>query len=379
MLPFRRFLFLIGVSMSIASSQAAAASAGGSITSKPWGTTQNGTPISLFTLRNANGVEVQISNFGGVVTHFIVPDRNGKMGDVVLGFDSVGPYETSTTYIGALIGRYGNRIAKGQFTLEGKTYTLAINNPPNTLHGGVVGFNKVVWTPTMIAGDQPALELTYLSHDGEEGYPGNLNVKVVYTLTSDNALRVDYTATTDMPTVLNLTQHSYFNLAGKGTILDDVVYLNADKFTPIDAALIPTGVLEPVKGTPMDFTKPTAIGARINEDNQQLKFAGGYDFNWVLNKKHAGELSLAARVEDPTNGRVLEVYTTQPGLQFYTGNFLDGTLTGKYGVVYKYRMGFCMEPQHFPDSPNQPQFPSTELKPGQTYHQTIMFRMSVAK
>ncbi len=378
MLPFRRFLFLIGISMSIASSQAAAASKGGSITQQPWGTTHNGTPVSLFTLKNANGVEVQISNFGGVVTHFIAPDKNGKMGDVVLGFDTVEPYEDSTTYIGALIGRYGNRIAKGHFTLDGTTYTLAINNPPNSLHGGVVGFNKVVWMPKAIPGAEPALQLTYLSHDGEEGFPGNLNVKVVYTLTNDNALRVDYTATTDKDTVLNLTQHSYFNLAGKGDILNHVVYINADRFTPINSDLIPTGELRSVKGTPFDFTHPTAIGARINENDQQLKFAGGYDDNWVLNKK-PGELSLAARVVEPTSGRVLEVYTTQPGLQFYTGNFLDGTLTGKYGVVYKYRTGFCMESQHFPDSPNQPQFPTTELKPGQVYHQTIIFRLSVEK
>lgn len=352
-------------------------SAGGSITKQPFGTTKDGKPVDVFTLCNAKGVEARIINYGGIVLSLKVPDKTGSLGDVVLGYDTLAEYEKETPYFGCLVGRYGNRIAKGKFTLNGKTYTLATNNVPNALHGGVKGFDKVVWQARSYQSTLgPALELRYLSKDGEEGYPGNLAVTAVYTLTADNALRLDYTATTDQDTVLNLTQHSYFNLAGKGDILGHVVYLNADKFTPVDSTLIPTGELKPVDGTPFDFCKPTAIGARVNAADEQIKFGGGYDHNWVINKS-AGQLSLQARVTEPTSGRVLEVLSTEPGLQFYCGNFLDGTLKGKGGWVYQHRNGFCMEPQHYPDSPNQPKFPSVVLKPGQTYQNTIIYKFSV--
>lgn len=349
------------------------------ISRQPWGTAPDGAPVDLYTLRNASGAEARICNYGGLVISLKVPDRHGKLGDVVLGYDRLSDYIKDTPYFGALIGRYGNRIAKGQFTLDWRQYTLATNNYPNALHGGVRGFDKVIWHASVLARpDGPALKLHYLSHDGEEGYPGNLDVTVVYTLTQDNALKVQYTATTDMDTVINLTQHSYFNLAGKGTILDHVVMIPADKFTPVDSTLIPTGELRPVDGTPFDFRTPTPIGARINQDDEQLKFAKGYDDNWVINKP-MGEMGLMARVYEPTTGRVLEVFSTEPGLQFYTGNFLDGTLTGKGGWVYQFRDGFCMESQHYPDSPNHPEFPSVVLKPGDTYHNTIIFKFSVQK
>jgi len=346
------------------------------ITREPFGQTKDGTTVYLFTLRNAKGAEARISNYGGLVVSLKVPDRNGKLGDVVLGFDKLSDYIKDSPYFGALIGRYGNRIARGKFTLDGKQYTLATNNYPNALHGGVKGFDKVVWTPTLFASPQgPALKLHYLSRDGEEGYPGNLSVTAVYTLTEDNALKLEFTATTDKDTVVNLTHHSYFNLAGKGTILNHIVMIPADKYTPIDSTLIPTGELAPVEGTPFDFRTPTPIGARINQDNEQLKFANGYDHNWVINKP-LGQYGLMARVTEPTTGRVLEVYSNEPGLQFYSGNFLDGTLTGKGGWVYQFRDGFCMEPQHYPDSPNKPQFPSVVLKPGQTFHNTIVYKFS---
>jgi aldose 1-epimerase len=346
------------------------------ITRKPFGQTKDGTEVYLYTLRNAKGAEARISNYGGLVTSLKVPDRNGNMGDVVLGYDNLSDYLKETPYFGALIGRYGNRIARGKFTLDGQQYTLATNNYPNALHGGIKGFDKVVWQPTILASPEgPALKLTYVSPDGEEGYPGTLSVTVIYTLTQDNGLKVDYTATTDKNTVLNLTQHSYFNLAGKGDILGHVVMIQSDRFTPVDSTLIPLGELRPVDGTPFDFRTPTTIGARINQDDEQLKFGKGYDHNWVINKQ-AGTLSRMARVTEPTTGRVLEVYSTEPGLQFYSGNFLDGTLKGKGGQVYQFRNGFCMEPQHFPDSPNKPEFPSVVLKPGQTYHNTIVFKFS---
>jgi aldose 1-epimerase len=336
----------------------------------------DGKDVSLFTLRNAKGAEALICNYGGIVTSLKVPDRNGNMGDVVLGYDTLADYVKDSPFFGALIGRYGNRIAKGKFTLDGREFTLATNNYPNALHGGLKGFDKVVWEPTVLTGPGgPALKLTYLSKDGEEGYPGNLSVTVVYTLTDDNALRIEYSATTDKDTVVNLTQHSYFNLAGKDSILNHVVMIPADKFTPVDSTLIPTGELRPVDGTPFDFRTPTAIGARINQDDEQLKFGKGYDHNWVINKP-MGQLGLMGRVTEPTTGRVLEVISTEPGLQFYSGNFLDGTLKGKGGWVYQFRSGFCMEPQHFPDSPNKPNFPSVVLKPGQTYHNTIIFKFS---
>jgi len=350
---------------------------GGDISEQPFGTDTQGVPVTLYTLRNKNGAEVSICNYGGLVTSLKVPDRNGKLGDVVLGFDNLADYIKSSPYFGALIGRYGNRIAKGKFSLDGTEYTLATNNGPNALHGGLKGFDKVMWKSHAYQSEfGPSLELTYLSKDGEEGYPGNLSVKAVYTLTDDNALKLEFTATTDKDTIVNLTHHSYFNLAGKGTILNHVVMINADKFTPVDSTLIPTGELRPVNGTPFDFRTPTPIGARINQNDEQLKFAGGYDDNWVIND-YTGAVRLMARVYEPTTGRVLEVFSSEPGLQFYTGNFLDGTLKGKGGWVYQFRDAFCMEPQHFPDSPNEPSFPSVVLKPGAVYHNTIIYRFSV--
>jgi aldose 1-epimerase len=347
------------------------------ISVKTFGPPQNGIAVDLYTLRNNNGVEAAICNYGGLVISFKMPDRFGRFGDVVLGYDKLADYIKDTPYFGAMIGRYGNRIAKGKFTLDGKEYTLAVNNGPNALHGGLKGFDKVVWEPKILARSEgPSLQLRYTSKDGEEGYPGNLSVTAVYTLTDDNALKLEYTATTDKDTVINLTQHSYFNLAGKGDILNHTVMIPADKFTPVDSTLIPTGELKPVEGTPFDFRTPTPIGARIGQDDEQLKFGGGYDHNWVINKP-MGKLGLMARVFEPTSGRVLEVLSTEPGLQFYTGNFLDGKLTGKGGWVYQRRNAFCMEPQHYPDSPNQPNFPSVVLKPGQVYKNTIIFKFSL--
>ncbi|MEK7678332.1 MAG: aldose epimerase family protein [Verrucomicrobiota bacterium] len=345
-------------------------------TKEPFGSAPSGAPVDLYTLRNSKGLEARICNYGGIVVSLKAPDRNGHFGDVVLGHDTLAAYIKDSPYFGCLVGRYGNRIAKGKFTLEGKEYTLATNNFPNHLHGGIKGFDKVVWQAKAVPSDLgPALELRYVSKDGEEGYPGNLTVTATYILTEDNALRLDYTATTDKATVANLTHHSYFNLAGKGDILGHVVTMPADRFTPVDSTLIPTGELKPVAGTPFDFRAPTAIGARIGQVNEQLKFGGGYDHNWVFDKR-IGDLTLQARVFEPTSGREMEVWSTEPGLQFYSGNFLDGTITGKGGWVYQFRNGFCMEPQHYPDSPNQPGFPSVVLRPGQTYRNTIIYRFS---
>ena len=347
------------------------------ITQEPFGTLPDGRTAELYTLRNNHGVVVKISNYGGIVTSIKVPDRNGRLGDVVLGYDNLDGYLKATPYFGCLVGRYGNRIARGHFTLDGTTYTLATNNYPNALHGGVVGFDKRLWTAHPVQRPEgQSLELSYVSPDGEEGYPGTLTVRAVYTLTQDNGLRLDYTATTDKATVVNLTQHSYFNLAGQGDILGHEVQINSSRFTPVDSTLIPTGELRPVEGTPFDFRKPTAIGARIGQDDEQLKFGGGYDHNFVIDGA-TGKLTLQARVQEPTTGRILEVLSTEPALQFYSGNFLDGTITGKGGWVYKHRNGFCMEPQHYPDSPNQPAFPSVVLRPGQTYKNTIIFRFGV--
>lgn len=340
-----------------------------------FGKMPDGQEINLYTLTNSKGMQVGITNYGARIVSIVVPGRDGQKADVVLGFDDLKGYLGNDPFFGAIVGRYGNRIAKGKFKLDGVEYRLPINDGPNSLHGGTKGFDKRVWDAREV--DRDAVELTYLSKDGEEGYPGNLSVKVVYTLENNNELRIDYTATTDKDTVLNLTNHSYFNLAGagSGSILDEVMMINASRFTPIDSTMIPTGELRSVEGTPFDFRKPTPIGARIKEDNQQLKFARGYDDNFVLDRKGPG-LELAARVYDPKSGRVLEVLTTQPGVQFYTGNFLDGTIHGKEGKAYNYRSAFCLETQHFPDSPNHPQFPSTELKPGQTYHETTVFKFS---
>jgi len=332
-----------------------------------FGTAPDGQPVYLYTIKNSKGAEARIMNYGGIVQSLKVLDKNGNLGDVALGFANFEPYKTNSPYFGALIGRYGNRIADGKFSVDGKSYTLAQNNPPNNLHAGPNGFDKVVWNVNQKNGS--TLELTYLSKDGDQGFPGNLQVSATYTLTEKNELRVEYTATTDKPTVCNLTQHSYWNLAGSGDVLNHTVQIFADNYTPVNSNLIPTGV-QTVKGTPFDFTSPTLIGAHVNDVNDQLKYGGGYDHNFVLNKK-AGSLGLAARVSESTSGRVLEIYTTEPGLQFYTGNFIGDTM-GK--MQYHNRSGFAMEAQHFPDSPNHPDFPSTELKPGQTYHNTIIYR-----
>lgn len=345
---------------------------------EPFGTLPNGAPVSIYTLKNNNGCEARITNYGGILVSLRVPDKSGTFDDIVLGYDSLSQYVThNNPYFGALIGRYGNRIGKATFTLDGKKYTLAVNNGENHLHGGIKGFDKVLWTVNEKESSDSNLVLAYVSKDGEEGYPGTLSVKVVYTLTTNNELRLDYEATTDKPTVVNLTHHSYFNLAGagKGDILNHLLYINADKFTPIDKGLIPTGEVRDVKRTPMDFTNPTKIGARINANDDQIKFAGGYDHNWVLNRS-ADSLSLAASVTEETSGRKMEVWTTEPGIQFYSGNFLDGTNVGKGGVKYLHRYGLCLETQHFPDSPNKPQFPSTVLNPGQTYRSTTVYRFS---
>jgi aldose 1-epimerase len=347
-----------------------------------FGKSPDGEPVDLYVLTNKNGMEAAISTYGGVVVSLKAPDRNGKPEDVVLGFDSVDGYVNDKSYFGALIGRYGNRIGHAQFTLDGKTYMLARNNGENTLHGGIKGFNKAVWAAKVIpAKNGQALELTYLSKDGEEGFPGNLHVRVVYTLTDSNELKIEYSATTDKKTVVNLTNHSYFNLAGPGSgdILGHVLMIEADKFTPVDSGLIPTGELREVAGTPFDFRKPTAIGARIDSDDEQIKLGGGYDHNFVLRRKVGDPISLAARVVEPKTGRVLEVWTTEPGVQFYTGNFLDGSAHGKGGISYPKRSAFCLETQHFPDSPNQPKFPSTELKPGEHYHTTTIYKFSTEK
>ena len=352
-----------------------AMSKSGSLKKTSFGKTPEGRQVDLYTFTNKNGVEVAITNFGGIIVSIKVPDRNGKVADVVLGYDSLDGYVNDKSYFGALVGRYGNRIAHGQFTLDGVTYKLAKNNGENSLHGGTKGFNKAVWDAKEVASkDGPSLQLNYLSKDGEEGYPGNLKVQVVYTLTDANQLRIDYSATTDKKTVLNMTNHSYFNLAGQGTgdILGHELMIQADRFTPVDAGLIPAGELRSVEGTPFDFRKKTAIGARINADDEQLKLGKGYDHNWVL--KRSAEYSLAARAVEPNSGRVLEVWTTQPGVQFYSGNFLDGTAIGKGGKAYTFRTGFCLETQHFPDSPNHPQFPSTVLNPGDRFHSVTTFK-----
>ena len=348
------------------------------ITKAPFGQTEAGQPIELYTLKNASGMEAGIINLGGIVVSLKVPGRGGQIADVVLGFDKLADYEKPNPYFGAIVGRYGNRIAKGRFTLNGVEYKLAVNDGENSLHGGIHGFNHAVWQAREVPGADPAVELTYVSKDLEEGYPGNLTVKVTYTLTAANELRIDYSAATDKDTVANVTNHSYFNLAGQGQgdILGDVLTIYASKFTPVDAGLIPTGELKSVAGTPFDFRQPTVIGARIDNDDEQLKRGKGYDHNWVVDGA-PGTLRPAARVSDPGSGRVLEVLTTEPGVQFYTGNFLDGTSTGKSGKVYQRRYGFCLETQHFPDSPNHPDFPTTVVKASAQYKSTTVFRFSV--
>jgi aldose 1-epimerase len=346
------------------------------VTSKPFGAVA-GKPVELYTLKNTNGAVAKIMTYGGIVQSLEVPDKDGKLVDVVLGYDQLDDYVTNNPYFGALIGRYGNRIGGGKFTLNGTTYTLATNNGPNHLHGGVKGFDKVIWSAKpMCTQDGPALELTYRSPDMEEGYPGNLEVTAVYALTDANELKVTFTARTDKDTVCNLTHHSYFNLSGGGTILDHLCYINADKTTPVDSGLITTGEIKPVDGTPFDFRKPTAIGDRINDPDVVLQYGPGYDHNWVVNQKQPGELTLQARVTSPKTGIIMEVLSDEPCLQFYAGNFLDGTIKGKGGVVYQKRTGLCLEPQHAPDSPNKPNWPSVVLKPGETYHNTIIYKFS---
>jgi aldose 1-epimerase len=341
--------------------------------------THDGRPITVYTLTNSHGVEVRAMNYGGIILSIRVPDRKGQLADVVLGHETLEGYIPNPPYIGAIVGRYANRIANGTFTLDGKTYTLAKNDGPNTLHGGTTRtFDKVVWDGEALK-SKTGVAFTYLSKDGEEGFPGNLKVKVTYTLTDSSELIIDYEATTDKATPINLSQHSYFNLGGEGTsdILNHQIMINADRFTPVDKNLIPTGELRPVKGTPLDFTTSTKIGARIDDNYEQLVLGHGYDHNFVINRKSGDKgLVLAARVYEPTSGRILEVSTTQPGVQFYTGNFLDGSITGKQGHVYKRRYGFCLETQHFPDSPNHPDFPTTILKPGEAFREKTVFKFS---
>jgi aldose 1-epimerase len=342
------------------------------VTKIAWGKTHEGESTDLYTLANARGAEARITNYGGIVVSLKMPDRNGAMTNVVAGLDDLESYLTPAPFFGAIIGRYGNRIAGGRFSLNGMQYVLAKNNGENHLHGGVRGFDKRLWTAKPLSSQ--SLELTYLSKDGEEGYPGNLSVTVIYTLTDNNELRVEYAATTDKDTVVNLTHHSYFNLAGEGDILDHQVSINADRFLPVDAGMIPTGELRSVEGTPFDFRAARAIGERIDQEDEQLKRGQGYDHNWVLKRSGSG-LESAATVIEPKSGRVMDVLTSEPGIQFYTGNFLDGTLKGQ-GKTYTRRSAFCLETQHYPDSPNQPGFPSTILKSGENYRSTTVYRFS---
>ena len=339
----------------------------------------DGKTVKLYTLTNKNGVKVEITNYGGKVVSINVPDKDGNLGDIVLGYESIDEYIKGNFYFGALIGRYGNRIAKGKFSLNGEEYQLATNNGENHLHGGIKGFHDVVWEAITLEIDgEQALELSYISIDGEENYPGTLKSKVIYQLTEKNELKITYEAETDKTTVLNLTHHSFFNLAGEGsgTINNHELMINADRFTPVDEGLIPTGELAKVENTPMDFRTGTVIGERVDSDFEQLKFGKGYDHNWVLNKEN-NEMSLAASVYEPTTGRVMEVWTDQPGLQFYGGNFLDATDIGKGGKAYEFRTAFCLETQHFPDSPNNPNFPTTTLNPGEKYTHTCIYKFSV--
>ena len=335
--------------------------------------------IMLYTLKNDSGMTVTVTNYGAIITSIVVPDRDGNMGDIALGYDSVEGYMNAVDkpYFGAVVGRYGNRIAKGKFSIDGEEYTLAVNNGENHLHGGIIGFDKVVWEAEPQG--NKSIKLTHQAKDGEEGYPGNLTATVTYTLSDDNQLTVNYHATTDKTTPVNLTQHTYFNLKGEGegTILGHELMLNAKYYTPVDEGLIPTGELCKVAGTPFDFTTAKAIGRDINETDQQLEYGAGYDHNWVLDKQgKEGEMTLAARLSEPSTGRVVEVSTTEPGVQFYCGNFLDGRLKGKSGKTYVHRGGLCLETQHYPDSPNQPKFPSTLLKPGEEYDTTTVFKFT---
>jgi aldose 1-epimerase len=342
-----------------------------SVRREAFGTLPDGSPVELFTLTNSRGLEVRAMTYGAIILSLKVPDRNGQLDDVVLGYDTAAEYATNkVTYFGAVVGRYANRIAKGRFTLDGKTVALPTNDGPNHLHGGPKGFDRVMWKGEQVAGDgrSSAVEITYASPDGDQGYPGKLTARVTYTLTDRNELIFDYHATSDAPTVVNMSQHSYFNLAGQGArdILDHELQIQADRFTPVDDTLIPSGELAPIAATPFDFRAPTRIGARIGEDSEQLRRGRGYDHNWVLTRSGDG-LQTVAKLTERTTGRTMSIATTEPGLQFYSGNFLDGTITGKQKRVYRHRTGLCLETQHFPDSPNHPDFPSTVLRPGQEY------------
>jgi aldose 1-epimerase len=364
------------IAVVIAGAMAFSAVAQGEVKMSIWGHTADGTAVPIYTLSSGQ-IEVRVTAYGAHLVSVKAPDRDGKMADVVLGYDSLDKYLIKPNpYLGAVVGRYGNRIGQGKFTLDGKTYQIPINNGPNALHGGPVGFDQYVWQSHEIP---DGVEMTHVSPDGDMGFPGKLTATVRYTL-HGSTLRIDYSATTDKATVVNLTNHAYFNLRGddKADILGDSIQINADKYTPVDAGLIPTGELAPVAGTPLDFRKPEVIGSRIDVDNEQLKRAGGYDFNWVLNGK-PGTLRVAAIVTDPVSGRKLTEETTQPGVQFYTGNFLDGSFVGRHGIAYNKHWGFCLETQHFPDSPNHPDFPSTILRPGETMHSTTTFTFGVVK
>lgn len=347
---------------------------------RPFGTTPAGDAVDLITLTSPSGIELDVTTYGGIVTRLVVPDREGRLADVVLGHEGLKAYVAGTPYFGAIVGRYANRIAAGRFTLDGVEYELARNDGPNHLHGGTRGFDKVVWSAEPYStGSEAGVALTHVSSDGDEGYPGELSVRVTYALTGDGELRIDYEATTDAPTIVNLTHHGYWNLAGHETddILGHELTVRADRFTPVDETLIPTGELRSVEGTPFDFREATAIGARIEADDEQLAFGGGYDHNFVLKGwENDGALRSAAVLRDPASGRVMEVLTTEPGLQLYSGNFLDGSDIGKGGIAYEHRGGLCLETQHFPDSPNQPGFPSTVLRPGETYRSTTVYRFT---
>lgn len=364
-----------------AGSEAGAAPAVAKVARAAFGRLPDGQAVESFTLTNARGVEMRVINYGAIIVSLRVPDRDGRLDDVLLGHDDLQGYLAKPAYLGALIGRYGNRIAGGRFTLDGNTYSLVTNNGPNHLHGGTRGFDKVLWKAEPFERPGEAgIVFTRRSPDGEEGYPGNLDVRVTYTLNDRSELTFDYAATTDKPTIVNLTQHSYFNLAGDGKrdILGHELVIDADRFTPVDKTLIPTGVLAPVAGTPFDFRKATAIGARIGADDEQIKAGGGYDHNYVLKRKGDG-LVVAARVYEPTTGRTMDVATTEPGLQFYSGNFLDGSIKGKAGRAYAHRYGFCLETQHFPDSPNKPSFPSTVVRPGKEYRTKTVLTFGTRK
>jgi len=380
MLHSRHPLYGLGLSLMIDSQGVQASSL--SSEHKAFGKTQDGTAIEQYVLRNSHGLQATVITYGGILQSLKVPDKNGKFEDVVLGFDDVQGYQNGTAFFGATIGRYGNRLAKGAFELDGKRYQVPLNDGPNALHGGAQGFDKRVWKAQPVKSkDSVGVKLSYLSKAGEMGFPGNLNVEVTYSLNDNNELRIEYKASTDQPTVLNLTNHSYFNLAGAGNgdVLKQLATLHASQYTPVNSTLIPTGELAPVTGTPFDFRQPTAIGQHIKDDHPQLKFAepkqGGFDHNWVLDAK--GDVSkLAADVRDPQSGRRLQLYTSEPGVQFYTSNFLDGTVKGKAGKTYAHWGAFTLETQHYPDSPNQPSFPTTRLDPGQTYAQKTILKFS---